>query len=65
MAKRLSKNLKRKYSWIAFWIFSSILFINNTTQMLSLWFDLSYEQISFISFAGIILSLAYVLWLND
>lgn len=61
----VKKNRKKKYSWILFWFFSAVLFINNTNQLLSNWFDLTYTQINTTAWIGIIGSLAYVLWLKD
>jgi len=66
MGKRKSKKqLRKKYSWIAFWIFSAVLFINNTTQLFQNWIDLTYAQINTITWLGVIGSLGYVLWLKD
>ena len=66
MVKRKSKKqIKKKYSWIMFWIFSSVLFINNSNQILSNWFTLTNSQLNMIAWVGIIGSLAYVLWLKD
>ena len=65
MARKKTKKQKKKYAWIMFWIFSAVLFINNTTQLLRTWVDLSYQQITLVTFIGIIGSLGYVLWLKD
>lgn len=60
----MKKSNKQKYSWLFFWIFSAVLFINNSTQLLNLWFDLTYKQVNTIAWVGIIFSLAYVLWMK-
>jgi len=65
MVKRKSKKLKRKYSWIMFWIFSAVLFINNSNQLLTNWFTLTSIQLNTMAWVGIVGSLAYVLWLKD
>jgi len=56
---------RRKYSWVMFWIFSAVLFINNTNQLISTWVDLFPSQINTISWIGIVGSLIYVLWLKE
>lgn len=55
---------KKKIEWILFWVFSAVLFINNTTQLISNWINLSYAQINTIAWIGIIGSLLYVLWVR-
>jgi len=56
------KKNKKYITWGLFWIFSLVLFINNTTQLLSNWFTLTYKQINIIAWIGIFGSLLYVLW---
>jgi len=65
MKKLFTKKIRRRVTIFLFIIFSAVLFINNTNQLLSNWFNLSLGQINFIAWLGILLSLVYVLWLKD
>jgi len=62
MKKLFTKKIRRRVTIFLFIIFSAVLFINNTNQLLSNWLNLSYGQIEVIAWVGILLSLFYALF---
>ncbi len=63
-SKRKNPNRSRKLiAMIIFVVFTSVLFINNATQLLGNWFNLTYLQINVIAWLGIIAALLYFAWL--
>ena len=60
--KQKDKIMRRRIGWGIFWIFSAVLFINNSTQLLNIWFDLTYGQVNTIAWIGVLGSLFYLFW---
>ena len=62
-SKKLKQiRLRRIVTALLFVSFSSVLFINNLTQLLSTWVNLTYGQINWIAWIGIIGSCIYAIW---
>jgi len=54
---------KRLIAGLGFLIFTSILFINNLTQLFQNWIKLTYFQVNLVAWLGIIASAIYAIWL--
>lgn len=60
LSKKSTKNLRRLITSLSFIIFSAVLFINNTTQLLER-FDVIIN-INLITWIGLVLTILYTLW---
>ena len=60
--KRRMRRMRRLITALIFIIFSAVLFINNSNQLLSSWTTLSYFQLDMIAWIGIIGSVIYTIW---
>ena len=56
------KRTRRVMTALMFVIFSAVLFINNTSQLLSTYTKLSYFQLDMIAWVGLIGSVVYIIW---
>ena len=56
------KRTRRVMTALMFVIFSAVLFINNTSQLLSTYTKLSYFQLDMIAWVGLIGSVIYIIW---
>jgi len=61
MASQKKQN-RRLVSALLFVLFSVVLFVNNVTQLLANWFDLTFYQIIGIAWAGIIGCVVYTIY---
>ena len=58
----MKKQNTRIISALLFVVFSAILFLNNSTQLLSNLFNLNYFQINTIAWVGLIGSVIYTIY---
>lgn len=56
------KRARRIMTALLFVVFSSVLFINNSSQLLSNYLKLTYFQLNMIAWIGLIGSVIYAIW---